>query len=203
VRAIARRSPRLRHVPRATRLRVRASRPAMPRVRRKRRWPKLLAVLIVAIAVWFLWPAPVEHRGGPQSSPSQVARSPAKGDKPQKLQTARAVTVAAPSRPKTAELSPVFRARREILLAAIRARAASLRPCVPPDAAELHVPVRLHVLRSGPVKSVDFSGKPPPRELRDCVRRIATGWSFQDVELPADLELFATLALSPGTWPGQ
>jgi hypothetical protein len=97
----------------------------------------------------------------------------------------------------------VFRARRELLLAAIRARAASLRPCVPADAAELHVPVRLHVQRNGPVKSVDFPGEPPARELRDCVRRIATGWSFQDVELPADLELFATLALSPGTWPGQ
>lgn len=172
----------------------------MPHVRRKRRWPKLLAVLTAAIAAWFLWPAPVEHRDALPSSPSKAGFT-AEGGRPEKPHTVRPVTAVAPARPKTTEPSPVFRARRELLLAAIRARAASLRPCVPPDAAELHVPVRLHVVRNGPVKSVDFPGAPPPRELRDCVRRIATGWSFQDVELPADLELFATLALSPGVWP--
>ncbi|TMB24179.1 MAG: hypothetical protein E6J65_12890 [Deltaproteobacteria bacterium] len=118
-------------------------------------------------------------------------------------QMARPIAAASPPRPKTADRSPVLRARRDLLLAAIRARAASLRPCVPADAAELHVPVRLHVLRNGPVKSVEFPGEPPARELRDCVRRIATHWSFQDVELPADLELFATLALSPGAWPAS
>ena len=203
MRALAGRSPRLRHVPRGIRPRVGAPRPPKPRIRRKRRWPTVLAVLTAAIAIWILWPVAVEQSDGPRTSPSKVAGSRAEGGRPEKPQTARPVTAAAPPRPKTAERSPVFRARRELLLAAIRARAASLRPCVPADAAELHVPVRLHVLRNGPVKSVEFPGEPPARELRDCVRRIATGWSFQDVELPADLELFATLALSPGAWLAQ
>ena len=65
------------------------------------------------------------------------------------------------------------------------------------------MPCMVSNLRNGPVKSVEFPGEPPARELRDCVRRVATGWSFQDVELPADLELFATLALSPGAWLAQ
>ncbi|HEY4770057.1 MAG TPA: hypothetical protein VIH51_05510, partial [Myxococcales bacterium] len=58
--------------------------------------------------------------------------------------------------------------------------------------------VRLHVSKMGTVKSVEFSGEAPSRQLGDCVRRVATGWNFQDVELPSDVELFATLALSPG-----
>jgi len=71
-----------------------------------------------------------------------------------------------------------------------------LRPCV--DAAEIHLPVRLHVVRTGAVKGVEFAGEPPPRELRDCVRRVAGSWNFQGVELPSDVELFVTLALTPG-----
>jgi hypothetical protein len=66
------------------------------------------------------------------------------------------------------------------------------------EAAEVHVPVRLHVVRTGAVKSVEFAGEPPPREMRDCVRRVAGAWNFQGVELPSDVELFVTLALTPG-----
>jgi hypothetical protein len=91
-----------------------------------------------------------------------------------------------------------LRARRDLLLAAVRARAASLRPCVAANAAELHVPVRLHVARTGPVKRLDFDGAPPPREVSDCMRRVAGGWNFSDVELPSDVDLVATLTLTPG-----
>jgi len=88
--------------------------------------------------------------------------------------------------------------RRDLLLAAVRARAVSLRPCVPGNGQEARVPVRLHVLRAGAVKAVDFAGEPPAKEIRDCVRRVASSWDFKDVELPSDVELFATLALTPG-----
>jgi hypothetical protein len=114
---------------------------------------------------------------------------------PEKPHVARLAPAAAAPKPAASRL---LRARRDLLLAAVRARAASLRPCVPGDAVELRVPVRLHVVRSGAVKSVEFSGEAPPRQLGDCVRRVAAGWNFQDVELPSDVELFVTLALSPG-----
>jgi hypothetical protein len=105
----------------------------------------------------------------------------------------------APSpRLKFAQPPPLQRARRDLLLAAVRARAASLRPCVPGDAAELHVPVRLHLARTGAVKALEFTGGGPPPLVAQCLRKVATGWSFRDVELPSDVELFATLALSPG-----
>jgi hypothetical protein len=77
-------------------------------------------------------------------------------------------------------------------------RAASLRPCVPGDAAELHVPVRLHVVRTGAVKALEFTGAGPPPLVAQCLRKVATGWNFREVELPSDVELFATLALSQG-----
>jgi hypothetical protein len=141
-----------------------------------------------------LWPATVEP---PPTSPPDLAGRKADPNLAEP-RLARLATPAPPHRPKPPEPPQASRARRDLLLAAIRARAASLRPCVPGDAAELRVPVRLFVLRNGPVKAVEFPGEPPRRELRDCVRRIATAWNFQDVELPSDVELFATLALGPG-----
>jgi hypothetical protein len=59
--------------------------------------------------------------------------------------------------------------------------------------------VRLHLERSGAVKAVEFAGQPPARDVRDCVRRVTTGWNFRDVELPSDVELFATLTLTSST----
>jgi hypothetical protein len=135
---------------------------------------------------------------------SPAAAKPPDGPQISKLappghpQMSRLATPAGSPRPKAPQVSSVFRARRDLLLAAVRARAMSLRPCVPGDATELRVPLRLHVLRNGPVKSVEFPGEPPARPLRDCVRRIATSWNFHDLALPSDVDLFATLALSPG-----
>ena len=104
----------------------------------------------------------------------------------------------APSHRLETARTPPRRARRDLLLAAVRARAASLRPCVPGDAAELHVPVRLHVTRTGAVKALEFTGGGPPPFVAQCLRKVATSWNFRDVELPSDVELFATLALGPG-----
>ena len=95
MRALAGRSPRLRHVPRGIRPRVGAPRPPKPRIRRKRRWPTVLAVLTAAIAIWILWPVAVEQPDGPRTSPSKVAGSRAEGGRPEKPQTARPVTAAA------------------------------------------------------------------------------------------------------------
>lgn len=184
----ARNRPRFRRPIRAAGPGMRLARRAPSRPPRKRRWPAVLGILVLLFGLWMLWPAPQ-----PPDLPA-----PKVDPKPAEPPLARVVSPAPPRRPKPPEPSQASRARRDLLLAAIRARAASLRPCVPGDAAELRVPVRLFVLRSGPVKAVEFPGEPPKRELRDCVRRVATAWSFQDVELPSDVELFATLALGPG-----
>ena len=176
----------VRGLPRGNR-RLRRPRPAAPR---KRRWRAALAAIVLLLAAWLLWPAPEPSSGTPP-----VHAAPLTPEKPPEKPRLARLAVAPPKPPQP---SPLLRARRDLLLAAVRARAASLRPCVPGDAAELRVPVRLHVLKTGAVKSVEFSGAAPSRQLGDCVRRVATGWNFQDVELPSDVELFATLALSPG-----
>jgi len=176
----------VRGMPRGIR-RLRRPRPAAPR---KRRWRAALGAIVLLLAVWLLWPAP---EPSPATPPVQAAAL-----RPEKPPEKPRLAKLAPAPPKPPQASPLLRARRDLLLAAVRARAASLRPCVPGDAAELRVPVRLHVLKTGAVKSVEFSGEAPSRQLGDCVRRVASGWNFQDVELPSDLELFATLALSPG-----
>ena len=173
-------------------------RPRQKVARPKRRWRTALAILAAALALWIFWPAPAQQGDSPVDATAKPGTQQTPETPPDKPRPGRLATPAPPPRPKTPEPTPLLRARRDLLLAAIRARAASLRPCVPGDAAELRVPVRLHVLRKGPVKSLEFPGEPPPRELRDCLRRIASGWNFQDVELPSDVELFATLALSPG-----
>lgn len=131
----------------------------------------------------------------PPSAPAEKApeKPPDKPhDKPVRLSKGNAKPPPKPPEPA------VLRARRDLLLAAVRARAPSLRPCVPGDAVDLRVPVRLHVGRAGPVRQVEFAADPPAREVRDCVQRIVRSWNFKDVELPGDVELFATLALSPG-----
>jgi hypothetical protein len=168
-----------------------------------------VAVLAAILAVWLLWPAsPDEH---PDAASPHAAGLSAEKAAPKAVDKARTEKAAidkpakpragkdsAPARPRVPEPSPVLRARRDLLLAAVRARAASLRPCVPGDAVEARVPVRLHVLKTGAVRSLEFSGDPPGRQIGDCVRRVAASWSFADVELPGDVELFATLLLSPG-----
>jgi hypothetical protein len=112
--------------------------------------------------------------------------------------TTTPASIASSHSARSARPPPLQRARRDLLLAAVRARAESLRPCVPGDAAELHVPVRLHVTRTGAVKALDFTGTGPPPLVARCLRKVAIGWNFRDVSLPSDVELFATLALSPG-----
>jgi hypothetical protein len=165
----------------------------------------------VLVLVWLLWPAAPDPASPQTVSPATLAgtgQPPADKapDKPGKLPDSAADKLKTP-RPgagggrapaNASQAAARLRARRDLLLAAVRARAATLRPCVPGDAVELRVPVRLHLIKNGAVKSVDFAGEPPPRALRECVRRVATGWSFRDLDLPGDLELFATLALSPG-----
>ena len=51
----------------------------------------------------------------------------------------------------------------------------------------------LQVARIGAGKSVEFAGEPPPKHIRDCIRRVAIAWTFHDPEQPADVELLATL----------
>jgi hypothetical protein len=161
---------------------------------KKRRWPRVLAALAALLALWIFWPAAPEPAasGVEKGAGVKVAGPPPINPEP----PPRKMAARPPPPVKAATASPVLRARRDLLLAAVRARSASLRPCV--DAAEVHVPVRLHVVRTGAVKSVEFAGEPPPREMRDCVRRVALAWNFQGVELPSDVELFVTLALTPG-----
>jgi len=196
--------PRRRRLPRLLKARARPKRPRPV----KRRWRKVLAGLAVLALLWLLWPSPPETPPGSAlptklaaaGKPADLADKPGKlpDTPPDKLKQSRSGPGGPVANPKPPPPKARLRAQRDLLLAAVRSRAATLRPCVPGDAVELQVPVRLHVVRTGAVKSVDFAGEPPPRALRECVRRVATGWNFGDLTLPGDLELFATLALSPG-----
>jgi hypothetical protein len=195
VTAFARRAAPLRRRGPRTPRRVRQARPIKRPTRVKRRLARIVLLAAVAVALWALWP-----KGAEVEAPAAVPIPPAKA-------ATKAATHVPPT--KSASVLPShrnyvapgtsFRARRDLLLAAIRARAPSLRPCVPADAAAVDVPVHLHVTRAGVVKGLEFTGAAPPRLIAECVRGVATGWNFQDVELPSDVELFATLALGPGT----
>ncbi len=188
--AAARRAPLLRRPRRAPSRRPRLARRQRAPAPRKRRWPRVLAAIEALLALWLLWPAAPAPET-PSAGVKLAGLPPPRPEPP-----SRKVLAKPQPPPKVATVSPIARARRDLLLAAVRARSASLRPCV--EGAEMHVPVRLHVLKTGAVKSIDFAGEPPRRELRDCVRRAAGAWNFQGVELPSDVELFVTLALTPG-----
>ena len=176
-------------------------RPPKASPRKKKRWRLVLLAAVAVLALWTLWSGtPQRDEPSPGTAATRGSKTAAKtpaAETPEKAQ----MTTLAPTPPsprfKVAPAPPVQRARRDLLLAAVRARAASLRPCVP-DASELQVPVRLHVTRTGTVKALEFTGGAPPRPVAECLRKVATGWSFRDVSLPSDVELFATLALSPG-----
>ena len=175
-------------------------RPLHPVRRRKRRWPRIALLAAAAVLVWALWP------GAPQGDApaalravdASAAASPGIPPPASRAPATKAIPVLPTQRTKSAQPASLVRARRDLLLAAIRARADSLRPCVPKDASEVDVPVRLHLTRAGAVKALEFTGAAPPHSLAECLRKVAAGWSFQDVKLPSDVELFATLALGPG-----
>ena len=177
-----------------------ARRPPPGARRTKRRWRFVLLTAAAVLVLWALWPGATQRDepSAPASGPSKAAAKAPGAAAPDDAPTVTPASMSSSHRLKFAQPPPLRRARRDLLLAAIRARAASLRPCVPGDAAQLSVPVRLHVTRAGAVKALEFTGAGPPPLVAQCLRKVATGWNFQDVELPSDVELFATLALSPG-----
>src|SRR6185369_13266542 len=143
-----------------------------PRPAGKRRWPKALAIATALMLAWLLWPAAPEPDAGGAALATKLAgaaKAPDKPEKPEKpgklpdsaadkLKPSSAGGGAVKAAPRPPPPAARLRAQRDLLLAAVRSRAATLRPCVPGGAVELRVPVRLHLVRSGTVKSVDFSG---------------------------------------------
>jgi hypothetical protein len=171
------RAAAIRRRPVARRVRP-APRPVLVRpktARARSRWPAvLLALLIAALLWWRLHPAekpaptapPVHAVAAAQVLPPVLHRKPA----------------------------PAKRASRDILLAAVRERAASLRSCASRPGAPARLSARLHVARSGAMRSIDFPGAPPSKSVGDCVSEAAMRWDFSSLELPADLELLVTLS---------
>jgi hypothetical protein len=156
-----------------------ARRPALARpakARARSRWPAgvLLALLVAALLWWRLHPA---------EKPAPTARA---------VHAVAAAQVLPPVLHRTPV--PAKRASRDLLLAAVRERAASLRACASRPGAPARLPARLHVGRSGAMRSIDFPGAPPSKPVGDCVREAAMRWDFSGLELPADLELLVTLS---------
>ena len=166
--------------------------------RTKRRWRLVLLAAAAVLVAWALWPGAPEQDQPSASGPSKAAEKTPGAARPDDAPTSTPASTAPSQRLRPAQRPPLQRAPRDLLLAAVRARAVSLRPCVPGDAATLSVPVRLRVARTGAVKGLEFTGGGPTPLVAQCLRKVATGWNFRDVELPSDVELFATLALSPG-----
>jgi len=166
--------------------------------RTKRRWRLVLLAAAAVLVAWALWPGAPEQDQPSASGTSKAAEKTPGAARPDDAPTATPASMAPSHRLRPAQRPPLQRAPRDLLLAAVRARAVSLRPCVPGDAATLSVPVRLRVARTGAVKGLEFTGGGPTPLVAQCLRKVATGWNFRDVELPSDVELFATLALSPG-----
>jgi hypothetical protein len=85
---------------------------------------------------------------------------------------------------------------RELLLAAVRERAASLG-CALEAGSPARLPARLKVGRSGAVRGVEFTDRELPQGLSGCLRAQILGWTFQDIDLPSDVEVLITFTLSP------
>jgi hypothetical protein len=147
--------------------------PATARARSRRPAAVLLALLIAALLWWRLHPA-----DKPASAAPPV----------------HAVAAAQVLPPVPHRKPPPKRASRDLLLAAVRERAASLGPCASRPGAPARLPARLHVTRSGAMRSIDFPGALPSKSVGDCVREAAMRWDFSSLDLPADLELLVTLS---------
>lgn len=85
---------------------------------------------------------------------------------------------------------------RELLLAAIEARASELEVCRAPAGVPTRLPSRLRITPIGTVKSVEFVNvDPPPRELAECLRKGILSWRFTGLELPRETEVLVTFQL--------
>ena len=143
------------------------------------------AAAALALVLWLFWPAA-------EPTPPPAAKSA--------------------SKPGAAVLQPIALRRRpppplprndlpprDALLAAVRERAPSLKSCALPGGALARLPLRLHVASSGAMRSVDFTGDPPPPRFASCVRKTAMSWTFEKVKLTSDVELLVAVSFAPGT----
>jgi hypothetical protein len=142
---------------------------------RRGRLPWLIAALALLGALWAL----------------QARKPPPPAETPPVVRHAAA---ALPPPRKLARATPP--APRELLLAALRSKAAELKTC-PAAADALHqIPTRLDLTRAGTVRAVSFDNTDPlPHELAECVRAKILDWKLDDIELAADLTALVTLEL--------
>jgi hypothetical protein len=154
---------------------------------RSRRWRWIAAAVAAAALLFFLL------RPEPETAPVEVPPPPglARGA------IAAAPPPEAPKKPKPRP-APMERAPRDALLAAVRERASTLQPCALPGGALARLPLRLHVARSGAMRSVEVTGAPPPGKVASCVRAAAMAWDFRDLKLPSDVELLVAISFAPG-----
>ena len=170
---------------------VRVSRPPLTRrVRRSppRKRPRRLrwlfaAVALAALAFFLFRPEPET------AAPVQDPRPQATASLPEK----QTRVVAPPTRPRAPK---TYTPARDALLAAVRERASTLRDCA--AGALTRLPLRLHVARTGVMRSVDITGDAPPAAVASCVRKKAMTWKFDQIQLPSDMELLVAISFAPG-----
>ena len=85
---------------------------------------------------------------------------------------------------------------REALLAAVRERSTTLKPCIVPEGTLARLPLRLHVGKSGAMKALDFTSD-PPTPIATCVRKTAMKWTFDNVKLSSDVDLLVSVSFQP------
>lgn len=167
-------------------MRRRLLRRPVPRRKPRRKWPLLAAALALAALFW-LWPRDRAPDPPPPAPTAPVVRAAA----------VAAVKPVARKPPPPPAHNPL--PAREALLAAVRERASTLRDCALPGGALARLPLRLHVGRSGEMRSVDFTGDPPPDRIASCVRKAALRWTFESIPLSSDVELLVSVSFAPGS----
>jgi hypothetical protein len=169
-------------LPRRTPLRRKLRR--APERHRRRKWP-LAAAALLALALLWLWLPSSEQPAPPPAKP------------PRALPVKAAMLPMAPLRRRAPPPPRNEFPEREALLAAVKERSATLKACALPSDALSRLPLRLHVGKSGAMKSLDFTGE-PPAHIASCVRKTAMGWSFDKIKLSSDVELLVAVTFEPG-----
>ena len=154
---------------------------APPRRGRRALWAALLVSLVVLVVLFRREDAPAPP---PAASPPPPA-------------AVRAVRPP-PVAPKRVEPKPAGApSPRDRLLAAVRERSAELAECEVAPGSPTRATTRLVVSRAGVPRSVAFeTARPLPAALATCTRERILRWRFDDLALPADVEVLVTFAFA-------
>lgn len=175
---------------------------------RKRRW--LAALLLLALAFFWLRPKAFSPPLTAAKLPAVVTKPPdhhatappvehnpgtAPGTPSTKLASQKKL-VAPPQKKAIVSVARPDGISRELLLAAVQARAPTLRACPLPPGAPARVSARLRVAHAGELRTVQFiNPEPLPHSLAECLRTTLQHWSFKDLPLKSDVEVLVDFLL--------